>query len=280
MTFPEIVPGGSLPLAWQLKDKPVVLIGGGMVASGRLFNLLQADELVTLIAPSNQLHPEVKYRIHEDPIASSRITYLDKVYSGKQDLQGAEIVLTAIDDNEQSLRIWRDAKDLRIPINVADVPPNCDFYFGSLIRRGPLQILVSTNGKGPKLASLIRQRVEESLPENVEGAIKRVGILREKLRERAPEVGGKLGKERMKWMSGICESWNLEELAELDDQGIDKLLDEGWERRKVMGCEEFYGMRRRERRKGLKENVSPLHWFVSGLLLGGLGSWLLFRKRG
>jgi precorrin-2 dehydrogenase / sirohydrochlorin ferrochelatase len=143
---------------------------------------------------------------------------------------------------------------------------------------GPLQILVSTNGKGPNLASLIRQRVEESLPENVEGAIKRVGVLREKLRERAPEVGGKLGKERKKWMSGICELWDLEELAELDDQGIDRLLDEGWERRTVMSCEDIYDRRRREQRKDLKDNVSPLHWFVSGLLLGVLGSWLLLRR--
>jgi len=278
MTFPEIVPGGSLPLAWQLKDKRVVLIGGGMVASGRLFNLLQADALVTVIAPSKQLHPEVKYRIHEDPIVSSRITYLDKVYSGKQDLEGAEMVLTAIDDNEESLRIWRDAKELRIPVNVADVPPNCDFYFGSLIRRGPLQILVSTNGKGPKLASLIRQRVEESLPENVEGAIKRLGVLRERLRERAPEVGGKLGKERMKWMSGICESWNLEALAELDGRGIDRLLDEGWERRKVMSREEIYGRKRRELGKYLIGDTLPLNWFLRGLVLGGLGSWLLLRR--
>jgi precorrin-2 dehydrogenase/sirohydrochlorin ferrochelatase len=169
-----------------------------MVASGRLFNLLRADALVTVIVPSKQLHPEVKYRIHEDSTISARITCLDEVCSGKQDLKGTKMVLTAIDDNEQSLSIWRDAKDLRIAVNVADVPPNCDFYFGSLIRREPLQILVSMNGKGPKLASLIRQRVEESLPENVKSAIKRVGVLREKLRERAPEVGGKLGKERLK----------------------------------------------------------------------------------
>lgn len=280
MSYPDIVPRGSLPLAWQLKNRRVVLVGGGVVAAGRLFNLLQADALATLIAPSKQLHSEVKYRIYEDPVASPRITYLDKLYSGKEDLEGAEMVLTAIDDNEESLRIWRDAKEMKIPVNVADVPPNCDFYFGSLIRRGPLQVLVSTNGKGPKLASLIRQRIEDSLPPNVEEAIERVGLLREKLRERVPEVGGKIGRERMKWMSGICEEWSLEELAELDEKSIKILLDEGWEQRRVMKYEQIYGRRNpREMPKNWIIEKGEFNWLTGGILLGALGTWLALRWR-
>ena len=64
-------------------------------------------------------------------------------------------------------------------------------------------------------------------------AIERVGELRSKLRERAPGVGGELGKKRMGWMTDLCNVWDLDELALLDDAAMKKLLDEGWEKGQV-----------------------------------------------
>ncbi|KIM31955.1 hypothetical protein M408DRAFT_327336 [Serendipita vermifera MAFF 305830] len=283
--FPEITPGGSLPLAWQLKDKTVVLVGGGVVAAGRLVNVLQADAYVTLIAPSTHLNKEVRYRIYEDPLFSSRITYIDRLYAGPEDLVGADMVLTAIDDNDASLAIWADAKAAKIPVNVADVPPNCDFYFGSQIRRGPLQIMVSTNGRGPKLAALIRQRLEEALPPNVEKAIDKVGMLREKLRSRAPGVGGKLGRDRMKWMIDVCDTWEMEQLAELDDAGMQRLLDEGWEAspKSVPAYEHIIGRRQPwwwpMHVPGLEWDASSAGWFAGGLALGSaVALWRATRR--
>ena len=96
--------------------------------------------------------------------------------------------------------------------------------------------MVSTNGKGPKLASIIRQWIEQHIEgmAPVEGgigtAIDRVGALRERLRSRAPGVGGVVGKERMKWMVNVCEQWSLEELALMDDDVMERLLDQGWDK--------------------------------------------------
>ncbi|KIJ34609.1 hypothetical protein M422DRAFT_130788, partial [Sphaerobolus stellatus SS14] len=108
-------------------------------------------------------------------------------------------------------------------------PPACDFYFGAIVRRGPLQIMISTNGNGPRISALIKERIERALPEDVGQAIEKVGNLRRKLRERAPDVGGALGRRRMKWMTGICNQWSFEELALMDEDAMDKLLDNGWE---------------------------------------------------
>ncbi|KAG8811945.1 Bifunctional dehydrogenase and ferrochelatase, partial [Serendipita sp. 400] len=275
--YPEIRPGCSLLIAWQLKDKRVVLVGGGQVAAGRLVHLLQADALVTLIAPSSNLNNEVRYRITTDPLAMSRITWLDRLYEGPHDLDGAEMVLTAIDDNEASLKIWEDAKGLKIPVNVADVPPNCDFYFGSLIRRGALQVMVSTNGRGPKLAALIRQRLEDALPPDVDVAIEKVGRLRELLRDRAPGVGGKLGRDRMQWMTSICETWDLGELAQLDEPSMRRLLDEGWDHnKKVLKHDDIFG-RRFWKHAFLEE--SDAIWFAGGVLIGGLLAIMHLRRR-
>ncbi|CAG7854233.1 Siroheme biosynthesis protein met8 Includes: RecName: Full=Precorrin-2 dehydrogenase; Includes: RecName: Full=Sirohydrochlorin ferrochelatase [Serendipita indica DSM 11827] len=180
------------------------------------------------------------------------------------------MVLTAIDDNEASIRIWEDAKALKIPVNVADVPPNCDFYFGSMIRRGPLQVMVSTGGKGPKLAAMLREKLEKALPPETEQAIDKVGKLRAKLRARAPGVGGKLGQERMQWMTGVCEVWSLEDLADLDEPAMDRLLDAGWENRRVPDYQTVLGtgvwwktLQRQWKEDGVR-------WFAGGLLSGVL----------
>ena len=76
--------------------------------------------------------------------------------------------------------------------------------------------MVSTNGKSPKLANILRKRIEESIPKGAGDAIEKVGVLREKLKERAPGVGGDVRKRRMKWMVDLCTSWELDDLAGLD----------------------------------------------------------------
>ena len=107
------------------------------------------------------------------------------------------MVLTAVDDAAASSAIWRLCKERRIPVNVADVPSECDFYFGSVHRDGPLQIMISTNGNGPKLANIVRRRIATSLPEGIGEAIRRVGALRRRLRRLAPAA--EEGPKRMQW---------------------------------------------------------------------------------
>jgi precorrin-2 dehydrogenase/sirohydrochlorin ferrochelatase len=148
------------------------------------------------------------------------------------------MVLTAIDEVELSRDIATSCRARRIPVNVADDPSYCDFYFGSQIRQGPLQIMISTNGKSPKLANIIRKKVEESIPDGAGEAVEKVGLLREKLMVRAPGVGGEVSKRRMKWIVDLCTSWELDDLAGLDEGQIERLLDEGWERNVVPGSPE------------------------------------------
>lgn len=180
------------------------------------------------------------------------------------------MVLTAIDDVTLSRHICTLCRALKVPINVADVPPECDFYFGSQIRRGPLQIMVSTSGRGPRIAALIRQRIEESIPANVEKAIDRVGQLRTELRKVAPGTGGELGQQRMKWMIGVCDAWSLDEFEEMDDEMM-KVVLEGWPRREVKSYQEV-GMGARcpfvRTEKALGPLLSGLVPWAGGLALG------------
>ncbi|KAK4553782.1 Bifunctional dehydrogenase and ferrochelatase [Recurvomyces mirabilis] len=217
--FPEVEGGGSLILAWQVKNKKVLVIGGGEVAAGRILNLLNADAKVVLISPRDGLNPEVAHRVEQ-----KQIEYHDKKYEPSDlDDPAITMVMTAIDDPEASSRIWKLCKEKRIAANIADVPPECDFYFGSVHRDGPLQIMVSTNGNGPKMANIVRRRIAETLPSNIGEAIKKVGALRKKLRVLAP--GDEQGPKRMKWMSKVCLQWSLEDLCDMTEQDMDDLLE-------------------------------------------------------
>ncbi|KAA1474833.1 siroheme synthase [Dentipellis sp. KUC8613] len=225
----------SLLVAWQLKNKHVLVVGGGDVASGRIHHVLVAGAKITVVAPQDGLHPVTKWHIDTTP---DRITYYDRVFT-PGDLDGKDFVLTAIDDVDVSRDIASRCRTLRLPVNVADDPPSCDFFFGSQIRKGPLQILISTNGRGPKLANIIRRRIEESIPSHAGEAIERVGTLRERLKVRAPGVGGEVGRRRMKWMADLCTAWEMEELASLTDEQMDRMLAEGWERDVVLSPQDL-----------------------------------------
>jgi precorrin-2 dehydrogenase / sirohydrochlorin ferrochelatase len=229
------MPNASLLLAWQLKGKRVLIIGGGDVASGRLESVLAAEAVVTLISPMRGLHPKTLILLEQNP---DRILHHDRDFSAIQDLEGVDMVLTAIDDPNTSRYICNLARERRIPVNVADIPPLCDFYFGSQIQRGNLQVLISTNGQSPKLANLIKKRIESYLPDSTAKAIENVGVLRAKLRERAPGIGGDVGKKRMKWMVDVCNKWSIDDLALLDDQGIERMLNLGWENGTVISTSE------------------------------------------
>ena len=186
------------------------------VAAGRILNVLNADARVTVVSPRSGLNPEVAHRIE-----AKQVTYHDRKFE-PSDLEGADMVLTAIDDPEASTVIWKLCKERKIAANIADVPPECDFYFGSVHRDGPLQIMVSTNGNGPKLASMVRKQIASALPANTGAAVQKVGSLRKKLRKVAPAP--EEGPKRMTWMSRVCQQWSLEELVEMDEDDMNALL--------------------------------------------------------
>ncbi|KPI34725.1 Siroheme biosynthesis protein met8 [Cyphellophora attinorum] len=219
--FPQVQGGGSLIVAWQIKNKNVLVVGGGEVAAGRILSLLNADARVTVVCPSAGLNAEVRYRVSQ-----RQVTHIDRVFLplDVEPTKNVAMVLTAIDDPIASTRIWKYCKKLKIPANIADVPPECDFYFGSVHRDGPLQIMVSTNGNGPRIAAAIRRRIADMLPQGTGASIAKVGLLRRKLRKKVPGTGTEDIQRRMAWMSRVCDDWEADDLGELDDEDMAELV--------------------------------------------------------
>ncbi|KDR73525.1 hypothetical protein GALMADRAFT_251243 [Galerina marginata CBS 339.88] len=262
--------GGSLLIAWQLKYKNVLIVGGGEVASQRIQSILNADAKITVLSPERGLHPHTKHFIE---LRNDSIIYLDRSFQGPEELDHMDMVLTALDNHDLSRRIVEMSRERRIPVNAADIPDLCDFYFGAQIRDGPLQIMISTNGNGPRMASLIKTRLQKGLS-GVEGqAIVKVGQLRNKLKERAPGVGGQLGRERMKWMTGLCNEWEMEDFTFLDETMMERVLDEGWERGKRVPKREAVGIRRKTS-SSLSSILSPILPAAIAFVAGALTATL------
>ncbi|GLB34855.1 putative siroheme synthase [Lyophyllum shimeji] len=271
----KAVGGGSLLIAWQLKDKHVLIVGGGEVASQRIDSILTTDAHLTVLSPHDGLHPRTKRFIDE---YTERITYNDRLFAGPEDLEGMDMVLTALDDVDISREICDMCRNARIPVNAADIPDSCDFYFGSQIRDGPLQIMISTNGNGPRMANLVKKKLQNALS-GVEGpAITKVGQLREMLKIRAPGVGGELGKKRMKWMTDVCNTWGMEELALLDDMVMQKLLDDGWENDRVPSFAELGG-RRQPADRTTPPTLSPAIGSTIGFFAGIVCTVIVLARR-
>lgn len=251
-------PGGSLIIAFQVKNKPVLVIGGGDVAMGRVNALLSADAVVTLVAPA-LTNPDLAAYValqQEDPDLST-LTYIPKTVTVAPGASSADsvtvqdlvldpatgrprysLVLTAVNTTGISEEVYRMCSvQHNIPVNVADVPPMCDFYFASMIRRGPLQVAVSTGGSAPRLARRIRLAIERSVDElgGVDRAIENVSQLRQALRtgNASASTADKATEEerlstikaRMRWMSQICDAWSFEQLGQIDQDDIRVLVD-------------------------------------------------------
>ena len=145
------------PVSLNLTERATVVIGGGAIAEGKVRGLLEADAHVTLIAP------EVTPALGE-LAAERKITWEQRSYQ-QGDLQGAALVISATDEREVNHRVWEEARERGILINVVDDPPYCDFIAPAIVRRGDISLSISTNGKMPALAAHLRRELEKSFGE-------------------------------------------------------------------------------------------------------------------
>ncbi|KAJ3145279.1 hypothetical protein HK101_002513 [Irineochytrium annulatum] len=111
----------------------------------------------------------------------------------------------------------------RIPCNCADVPDLCDFFFVATHRDGPIQIGISTNGCGPRMAARIRTHIRDTLPRGSREAVERIGRLRQLVRASDPDP--QAAGRRMNWLSRLCDSWSVEEMAAIGEGEVVALLE-------------------------------------------------------
>ncbi len=141
----------------KLSGRKCLVVGGGAVGLEKIEGLLACDGQVTLVSPS--AIPEL-----EDLAAESSIAWERRAYRA-DDLDGAFMAVAATGDTDINVRVYEDAEERAMLVNVVDVPPLCNFILPAVFRSGPLAVAISTAGASPALAKRIKRQIAEEYGE-------------------------------------------------------------------------------------------------------------------
>ncbi|KAI8990647.1 uroporphyrin-III C-methyltransferase [Trametes punicea] len=287
--FPTPTGGASLLLSFRPIKEEILIIGGNTVAAKRAFAALDADATVVVLVRGgiDAACEELRWRALQgqlqlldlDALPCSSAVPSDHwrdamaidsfIYARPTRIRLVCVTDTVASPNARNRRthasaqeIARECRHRGIPINVTDMPDLCDFTFMSSERfidtesgrSSPLQVGVTTNGHGCRLAARIRRQIVASLPRDIGGAVVKVGRLRalaksaieeedteaaqELNEDGAPftpnepvpqrskgETAAERARRRMKWVAQLSEYWPIRRLARLTDEEMDALLD-------------------------------------------------------
>jgi precorrin-2 dehydrogenase / sirohydrochlorin ferrochelatase len=170
------------PIFLKLTARPCLVIGAGNLAESKIESLRAANARVTVIAP------RANARIAE-MAASGDVAWHQRAFQ-PGDVNDPEaayfLVVTATDDGAVNRAVYAEATAANIICNAVDDPPFCDFYFPSVVRRGDLQIAISTAGASPALAQRLRKEVNAQLPLDTGDWLNDLGDLRREVLQLEP----------------------------------------------------------------------------------------------
>src|ERR671925_2133944 len=140
------------PMFVDLQGKRCLVVGGGETATRKVYGLLDADALVVVVSPTLSDALSVL-------AAQGVIAYEARPFRA-DDVLGCSLVIGATDQPEVNAAVCKAARACDVWVNIVDTPQACDFIAPAIIRRGALQIAISTGGHSPTLAKRIRMQLE------------------------------------------------------------------------------------------------------------------------
>ena len=141
------------PMFMKLEGRQCLVVGAGKVGEPKISGLLETGARIRVVALDAS--PAVREWARAGKIELELRAFTN------DDLHGAFLAVVATSSRTLNERIYSEAQRLGVLCNVVDVPDLCDFYYPSIVRRGDLQIAVSTAGQSPSLAQKIRQQLEK-----------------------------------------------------------------------------------------------------------------------
>lgn len=163
----------SFPVNLELTGQRVLVVGGGPVAARKVAGLLAAGAVVTVVAP--------------DAVAELRdgadVRWHQREYR-RGEAASYRLVMTATSDAAVNAQVARDCRAANVFVNSADDPSNCTFTLPSVVRRGHLQVAVSTEGRSPTFARWLRERFESEITDVHGRVVDLLGEVRSEARAR------------------------------------------------------------------------------------------------
>lgn len=161
------------PLFLKLEGRRCLVVGSGSVAQSKILSLLDSGAKVRVVAP--QANAAVK------EWARAGVIVWETRRFEATDLDGTFLVIAATSSSTVNGTVFREAQQRNILCNAVDDPKHCDFYYGAVVRRGQLQVAISTEGQSPALAQRIRSELEAQFGPEYAGWVEELGLIRERL---------------------------------------------------------------------------------------------------
>jgi len=195
------------PMFLKLAGRRCLVVGGGVIGEGKIAGLLEAGAELMVVAP------EVTEKVSEWA-STAKITWLARSFC-PADLEDAFLVVAATSRVEVNDLVFREARQRGILCNVVDDPERCDFYYPAVLRRGRLQIAISTEGASPALARRLREELEHQFSAYYGAWLEELAETRHRL------ISTLDAGQRRRWLHGLASREAFESFVR------NKVADEG-----------------------------------------------------
>ncbi len=163
----------TFPIMVRLQGRKCLVVGAGRVAAAKAAGLLGRGAQVVVVAPRAVEWIRARER-------AGKLAWHPRAFSAR-DLRGAFLVVAATDVPATNHAVFRACQSRGVLCNVVDDPEHCDFFYPAVVRRGPLQIAISTNGRSPALAARLRRELEKQFGPEWGAFVEHVGTLRRQI---------------------------------------------------------------------------------------------------
>src|SRR6185437_12401666 len=161
------------PIFLKLEELSLLIIGGGNVAFEKLNAVLNNSPQTKIKLVGIEINNGIKNLAER----THNLELFERAYT-TQDIEEADIVIAAVNDYFTSEQIKTDTKEKGKLVNVADKPGLCDFYLGSIVKKGSVKIAISTNGKSPTIAKRLKEVISNFIPDEMENVLQNMRIIR------------------------------------------------------------------------------------------------------
>ena len=196
------------PMFLKLDGRRCLVVGGGAIARPKIDSLLRANARVIVVAPETQ--PEIAQWAADGKLELHAREFIPA------DLDGVFLVVAATNRKAVNHAVAEAARARNVLCNSVDDPPDCDFYYPSVVERGDLQVAVSTAGKSPALSMQLREELAAMLPDDLGPWLDSLGEKRQKILAAFPP-----SEERKQLLHQLARR----ETCNPDDCPLDQLLD-------------------------------------------------------
>jgi len=160
----------------KLDGRRCLVVGAGAIAEGKIGGLIADDARILVVAP--EATAQVQNWAGEGKIDWERRRFQPS------DLEGMFLVVAATSSTAVHEEIYSEAQKRRVLCNIVDVPHLCDFFYPAIVRRGSLQIAISTAGESPALSQRLRKELEQQFGPEYEAWVAAIGDVRAELATR------------------------------------------------------------------------------------------------